>query len=405
MRRRSLLFSSVATLMLAPSLLAQPVAAPPAASQAGAPPPAQPAIKSPVVADDGRVTVRFRAPEAKEVILNLLGRHPMQKDAQGIWSVTTDPMAPDIYPYSVIVDGVGLADPNNPGFAPSFVRAPGSIVHVPGPASLPWELNADVPHGVVAHHWYKSAAIGDTRDFYVYTPAGFDASGKTEYPVLFLLHGLTEEASAWMTTGRANIILDNLISQGQARPMVVVSTFGYGLPVKELVDRPSMAGPHSKANFTRAVIEEVLPMVERLYHVSKDSQLHAIAGLSMGGATSFFIGLNHLEAFAWVAGLSSALVEYSIGEPDVNGRAAPVTDATFARVFPKLDASIDARLRLLWISCGTEDGLLAVNRQFSAWLKGKNVTVRHLETPGAHTWLVWRRNLAELAPLLFKAGK
>lgn len=400
MLRKALVLLLVAGLVLA-HVRAQAPTGVPAATVPTSPSP----VRSPVVSDDNRVTVRLRAPNAREVILNLLGRHSMQKDDQGVWSFTTDPLPPDYYPYSIIVDGLTVADPSNPLASPRLQAAPGSLVHVPGPASLSWELNADTPHGVVSHHWYTSTIIGDTRDFYVYTPAGYDPSGKTQYPVLVLLHGLTEDAAAWMTVGRAHVILDNLIAQGRAKPMIAISTCGYGLPLTDLVDRAAMAGPRSKANFSRALIEEVLPAVEKTYHVSTSASMHAIAGLSMGGATAFYVGLNHPEQFAWVAGLSSALVEYTIGEPDVEGRAAPVTDAVFAKIFPTLDATLNSRLRLLWIACGSDDGLLGVNRQFKNWLKSTHVQFSSVETPGAHTWMVWRRNLTDLAPLLFQPQK
>jgi enterochelin esterase-like enzyme len=145
--------------------------------------------------------------------------------------------------------------------------------------------------------------------------------------------------------------------------------------------------------------------VEKNYHVSKGSGMHAIAGLSMGGATSYFVGLNHPEAFAWVAGLSSALVEYNIDEPLVDGKPAPITDALFAKFFPDLDAKANSQFRLIWNSCGTEDGLLGVNKQFREWLKSKNIQFMPVETPGQHTWMVWRKNLEALAPLLFQDKK
>lgn len=398
---RKILFLSSALCLLIVSVWAQAPAAVPAGAQQPAP-----AIVSPVVSDDHRVSVWFRAPNAKEVILNWQGRRsPMQKDSQGNWSFTTEPLAPDFYAYYFIVDGVNITDPNNPLMSPRMQGTPSSLAHVPGPPSLGWELNEEVSHGVVSHHWYKSAIIGDTRDFYVYTPAGYDPSGKKEYPVLFLLHGLFEEPTTWMTSGRANVILDNLIAQGKARPMIVVTTLGYGLPLKDLVDRSAMSGPSSKANFSRAVIEEVLPAVEKMYHVSRDKQLHAIAGGSMGGATALYIGLNHPDQFAWVAGFSSALVEYSIGVPEVNGKPAPVDGVLFAKIFPNLDAEVNSQLRLLWVACAVDDGLLGVNRQFKDWLKGKNIQFTSIETPGAHTWQVWRHNLTELAPLLFQAKK
>ena len=171
---------------------------------------------SPEVSTDRRVTFRFRAPNAKEVFLAREGaqRLPMQKDEQGVWSVTTDPLEPDFYGYSFIVDGVALIDPLNALIKPNFLYAQ-SMVHVPGPSSLSWETN-NVPHGEVHHHFFKSSVVGDDRDYYVYSPPGYDPNAKKLYPVLYLLHGFSDDASGWSAVGRANVILDNLIAQGKA---------------------------------------------------------------------------------------------------------------------------------------------------------------------------------------------
>src|ERR1700674_1630118 len=176
-----------------------------------------PPLISPEVQSDHRVTFRFRAPNDKEVAVSLEGNPKplaMEKDDQGVWSVTTDPLAPDYYCYSFIADGVGMFDPSNHAIKPNFLyRA--SEVHVPGPTSLSWEIGA-VPHGEIHHHFYKSGVVGDNRDYFVYTPPGYDPRGKQNYPVLYLLHGFSDDASAWTAVGRANLILDNLIAQGQA---------------------------------------------------------------------------------------------------------------------------------------------------------------------------------------------
>jgi hypothetical protein len=175
-----------------------------------------PAVKSPEVAQDGRLTFRLRAPDAKEVFVTLGGRAPMTKDDQGIWTATLPSMEPDYYPYNFIVDGVSVPDPSNPAVKSSVTGGVQSFAHVPGPSTLSWELN-NVPHGAVNHHFCHSGIIGDDRDFYVYTPPNYYASGVTQYPVLYLLHGLSDDASAWTTAGRANAILDNLIAH-RVRP-------------------------------------------------------------------------------------------------------------------------------------------------------------------------------------------
>src|SRR5690242_2753984 len=250
---------------------------------------AQPAppIQSPEVHPDRSVTFRFRDPNAKEVNLQRsgAGRLPMQKDEQGVWSITTDPLEPDYYDYSFVADGVSLADPSNPARVPNLLSND-SEVHVPGPASLPWEVN-DVPHGIVHRHFYKSAAVGDERDFYVYTPPGYDPTAKELYPVLYLLHGYSDDASAWTAVGRAHVILDNLIAQGKAKPMLIVMPLGYGAP--EIVTRrgPALRDLNLRQRnydkFREALFTEVIPQVEKSYRVAKDRKSRAIAGLSMGG--------------------------------------------------------------------------------------------------------------------------
>jgi enterochelin esterase-like enzyme len=357
---------------------------------APAPRPRPPAmLVSPEVHPDGSVTFRFRAPNALDVKLAREGTEPvpMQKDEQGAWSVTTAPLAPDYYGYSIIVDDVRSIDPSNHLLKPNLL-ATENAVHVPGPPSLPWELN-NIPHGEIHHHFYKSAVAGDDRDFYVYTPPGYDSTAKKTYPVLYLLHGYSDDASGWTAVGRANVILDNLIAQGKAKPMIVVMPLGYG--TMELIELGWGAWSHTDvrdrnfANFRAALLTEVMPQVEGEYRVTKDRNARAIAGLSMGGSESLLTGLNNLDKFAWVGAFSSG------GIPD-----------EFQKDFPSLDANANRQLRLLWIACGTEDGLITINRNLREWLKTKGVKVTEIETPGMHTWMVWRRNLSEFAPLLFR---
>ncbi len=347
-------------------------------------------LHSPEVHPDGRVTFRFRAPNAKQVLLARDGAKPapMQIGEDGVWTVTTDPLEADLYSYAFVADGVSLIDPHNPLIKPNLLNTR-SVVHVPGPESLPWEINA-VPRGVVHRHFYRSAVVGDDRDFYVYTPPGYDPAGKTLYPVLYLLHGYSDDAGAWTAVGRAHVIFDNLIARGQAKPMLVVMPLGYGAP--EIVSRaagPPLRDPQlRRRNYDRfrdALFTEVIPQVEQAYRVRKDREARAIAGLSMGGAESLYTGLNALDRFAWIGAFSSG------GLPeDLNA------------AFPGLDSKANSKIRLLWIACGTEDRLIAANRKFREWLRSKDVRHTALETPGAHTWMLWRRYLARFAPLLFQ---
>jgi enterochelin esterase-like enzyme len=364
-------------------------------------------VRSPEVSADGKVTFRLRAPNAKEVAVTGIGeRLAMVKDEQGVWSATTAPLQPDLYTYSFSVDGATFDDPGNPLFKTASGSAGQSMVRVPGTA--PWNPGAG-PFGAVTHYTYHSDVVGDDRDYYVYTPPNYDSHRKDPYPVLFLLHGLGDDASGWETVGAANVILDNLIGQGKAKPMIMVNTLGYGTP-----DGPRGAmGANMIPTFAKSLIEEVLPQVEKNYHAAKDREHHAIAGLSMGGAESLYIGLNYLDQFAYIGSFSGALVMWPranpapappAGEAAGRGGRGPRTmeDADFAKAFPNLDAKTNSRLRLVWIACGADDGLLAVNRQFQTWLKSKDIKFTGLEIPGyAHVWPLWRRNLAELAPLLF----
>jgi enterochelin esterase-like enzyme len=355
----------------------------PSAAQA---PPAP--IQSPEVHADGRVTFRFRAPNAKEVFVAREGaeRLAMQKDDQGVWSLTTEALSPDLYGYSFVADGVTLIDPSNHAMKPNLLWA-SSVVHVPGPASLPWEIG-DVRRGALHRHFYRSGIVGDDRDYYVYTPPGYDSAAATRYPVLYLLHGFSDEANGWTAVGRAHVILDNLIAQARAKPMLVVMPLGYGAP--EIV-RAGLGGFRDpglrQRNFDRfrdALLTEVMPQVEKSYRVTPDRGSRAIAGLSMGGTESLYTGLNALDRFAWIGAFSS-------------GGLREEFDADF----PRLDASANEKIRLLWIACGTEDRLIDVNRKLRAWLTSKDVRHIGIETPGAHTWMLWRRNLADFVSQLF----
>jgi enterochelin esterase-like enzyme len=389
----------------------QPSAPAPASPQAAAPAGrggrGAPPVKSPEVATDGRITFRLRAPNAKEVAVALGGKRlPMQKDDQGVWSLTTDPMSPDIYTYSLVVDDAAMNDPANRQVQTSFGSFQSMFV-VPGPK--PWLPSPGVPRGAVTRHAYHSAVANDDRDFFVYTPAAYDARRAQPYPVLYLLHGLGDDAERWLTGGGgAASILDNLIAQNKAVPMIVVSPLGYGTSQGPTGGR----GPENLIGYSKTLLEEVMPMVDKAYNVSKSREQRAIAGLSMGGAETLYVGLNHLDKFAWIGAFSSAPMLFPAAAsaappagPGGGGRGAPqpMDPAVFAKTFPTLDAKANSQIRMLWIVCGTDDGLIGVNRQFKDWLKSKDVQFTEQEVPGmAHVWPLWRQNLSDMAPRLFQ---
>ena len=348
-------------------------------------------LNTPEVHADNSVTFRFAAPNAQQVQLEREGVEPvaMQKDGQGVWTVTTAPLTPDYYGYSIIVDGVRMIDPYNNRLVPNLLT-PGSALYISGSSSsaLSWDAT-DVPHGEIHRHFYKSAIAEDDRDYYVYTPAGYDPKAQTMYPVLYLLHGFSDDASGWTAVGHANVIFDNLIAQGKVKPMIVVMPLGYG--TMEMIRLGWNAWDHTDVrnknfeNFRKALLTEVMPRAESEYRIAQDRNSRAIAGLSMGGSESLLTGLNNLDKFAWIGAFSSG------GIPE-----------DFDKDFPGLDAKANSQIRLLWVACGTEDRLIDVNRKFRGWLKTKGIQHTDIETPGMHTWMVWRRNLTEFTQLLFR---
>jgi enterochelin esterase-like enzyme len=359
------------------------------------------AIKSPEVLADGRVTFRLRAPNAKEVVVALgQTRLQMQRDEQGVWNATSDVLAPNYYTYSFVIDGTTVSDSANRRVETSFGSSRSMFV-IPGPES--WLPDPTVPRGAVARHTFRSAIANDERDFLVYTPAGYEPKRSRAYPTLYLLHGLGDDAERWMNGGGANVILDNLIAEGKAVPMVVVTTLGYGVS-----NGPAGAStPESIPGYAKILLTEVMPVVEQTYNVARNRDQRAIAGLSMGGAEAIFTGLNHLDKFAWIGSFSGAFVMWrSVAGVDAgSGRGASPSNSTpvFEKTFPSLDAKANSSIRMLWITCGTADGLIGVNREFKDWLRSKNVRFTEEEVPDmGHVWPLWRRNLVDFAQKAFQ---
>lgn len=351
---------------------------------------AQRPIVSPEVHPDRTVTFRYRDPNAAKVELDLEGRDgvAMVKSANGVWTYTTDALAPDLYGYTFSADGETRLDIHNPVIKPNLIWI-GNMVLVPGTPPEPWEVQA-VPHGEVHHHFYKSETIGDERDYFVYTPPSYKASGRTKYPVLYLLHGYSDMANGWTAVGQAHVMLDNLLAQKKIKPMIVVMPLGYGVPDFGNPYRHAKAESNIRSLrydlYQKALLDEVIPAVEKDYRSSSDRAHRAIAGLSMGGAETLLIGLNNLDKFSYVGAFSSGGLGENLDED-----------------FPKYNgANTNKALKEFWVSCGTEDGLITFNRTLVKWLKGKNTSVDFHETPGRHAWMVWRRNLIEFSALLFR---
>jgi enterochelin esterase-like enzyme len=345
-------------------------------------------VPSPIVEPDHRVTFRLLAPKATEVLLSgefMKGTKPLEKSDDGMWSVTIGPLEPEIYNYNFTIDGVRTIDPGNPSVkSGSTASTIGSILEVRGDSPAFYDAQP-VPHGVVRAHVYQSKSLGTIRRLNVYTPPGYDANSQERLPVLYLLHGANANEDAWCDLGHANLILDNLLAGGKAKPMIVVMPFGYG------VTPGSSAGEQggNTARFGQDLINDVIPLIDSEYRTLADRDHRALVGLSMGGGEALSIGLNHLELFGSVGGFSSGL-----------GRAADFPK-TYATLVENPDDS-NAKLHLLWIGCGHDDGAFANSKSLSEFLDQHKIIHTFHESSGAHTWMVWRRYLNEVAPLLFR---
>jgi enterochelin esterase-like enzyme len=307
--------------------------------------PRQPSIlSSPEIAPDRHVTFRLYAPKATEVRLTgefVEGGKSLSKDEKGVWSITVGPIAPEMYHYNFIVDDVRIIDPSNPrlktGSTPSTLM---SILDIRGDHPRFYDPQL-VAHGEIRTHWYQSKSLNALRRVNVYTPPGYDEARQNRYPVLYLLHGANLDETAWTRFGRVNLILDNLLAAG----------------------------------------------IESKYRVSTSRDQRAIMGLSMGGGQALGIGLSHPELFSYVGGFSAAL------------RPAEF-EKTFVGIIEN-PAATNAKLHLLWIGCGTEDGLFPAAKNFSEFLDQHKIKHTFHTSSGAHTFMVWRNYLNEVAPLLF----
>ena len=352
----------------------------PAGGQAPASPQAS-SVVSPEIASDRRVTFRLIAPAAASAAVTGLASSPSQSANEGktlpmrregdIWVAVTEPLVPDIYAYQFTVDGRTINDPANSRFIEEFASNRTSAFAVPGALWTTPPARA----GAVTRHDYKSAAVGGDEEYYVYTPPGYEASGTTSYPALYLLHGMGDNAHTWVTNGGVNVTLDNLIARGRATPMVVVMPLGYG-----------GSDLFAFEPFERALLEEIIPQVAQTYRVAGSRDARAVAGVSMGGSQAMSLALRHPDLFAWVGSLSGA---FQMGATaHLGARRAPMERGQFA---------------LIYAGWGAADTLAPVNRQFAADLRARRATVTTDEVPGlGHVWPLWRRMAGEFLERVFR---
>ena len=375
-----------------------------------------PQVVSPDIHADNTVTFNLIAPEAQKVQVTgdflptkkveYMGNTydapadpvDLVKDDKGVWSFTTEPLKPELYTYNMIVDGVKIIDPLNV-YNIRDINNLFSVLLIGGDARTDLYKVNKVAHGTVSKVWYESPTAGITRRLTVYTPAGYETSGK-EYPVFYLLHGIGGDENAWSELGRAAQIMDNLIAQGKAEPMILVMTNGNisqeACPgeTSEGFKVPTMMLPKTMEGSFETAFPDVVKFIEKTYRVKKDKAHRAIAGLSMGGFHSLFISINNPDLFDYV-GLFSAAVDQN--QPDPKGHPEIYADRD-----AKIDNLFAKNPKLFWIGIGKTDFLIKNNNDLRAYLDSKKHQYTYLETDGGHIWRNWRIYLSEFTPLLFK---
>jgi len=355
-----------------------------AEAQRGGPPP----VRSPELTAAGDVILRVRAPEATRVTLTSGGDIPglnpgtgrdLERGSDGVWQATLPALEPGAFRYSFQIDGVDTLDPGNPLTSQSNARS-WSLFHVPGKA---WMDTLEVPHGAVAEVTYYSNTLGTHRRMHVYTPPGYETS-RARLPVFYLLHGAGDSDDSWSTVGRAGFILDNLIADGAAEPMIVVMPHGH---------QPTPAGPGGMdlPGFAREFAVDVKPYIEANYRVRSDRANTAIAGLSMGGAHTLEIAMSDLADYAYIGVFSSGVFSINRDDSFQTTHSAALNDA-----------SLRDGLEYFWFATGDEDSLIETTKASVDMFREHGFDVAYHESGGGHVWMNWRDYLHEFAQTLFR---
>ena len=362
-------------------------------------PPRGPFVISPQVYADKKVTFRYLSPSAKQVLLGGgqfgASQVAMVKDSFGIWSVTVGPLKPDIYPYSFNVDGVTVMDPANVAYFPNE-RFKASLVDVPGDTSLIHAMR-DVPHGIISYEYYPSLE-GSTGSLVVYTPPGYDKNVSKKYPVFYLISGTTDTEETFFKVGKTNLILDNLIAEGKATPMIVVMP--YGNPMARIAEQTGKPKPSDIVSrdgedavkraklFETDLVTKVIPYIEKKYRTINNRDNRAIGGFSRGGGQTLRTGFGNMDKFSWICCYSAYL-------------STPEMESSYKNVYESPEKT-NKGLKLLWVSVGNEDFLYKPAVEFMDFLKSKNINYKSLITPGGHTWMNVKNYVAQTVQLLFQ---
>ena len=367
-------------------------------------------VVSPQVNEDNTVTFRYSGPNVIRVQVTgdflppqkistpngefeVPGIAELTQNQNGVWEYTSTPLVPELYSYSFIVNGQRMNDPSNV-YQIRDVATVTSIFIVGGGQADFYEVN-DVPHGTVAKVWYDSPSLGMRRRMTVYTPAGYEESGRTRYPVLYLLHGMGGDEQAWMELGRASQILDNLIAQGKAKPMIVVMPNGNasqeaapGETSNGLV-QPQFNLPKTMDGTYETSFPEIIEYVDSHYRTIRKKEARAIAGLSMGGFHSLHISKEYPGTFSYIGLFSAAIF------PEKESAVYEDFDGKLAKLFATKPA-------LFWIGIGKDDFLYKANTDFRKKLDATGYEYTYVESAGGHIWRNWRLYLTEFAQKLFK---
>jgi enterochelin esterase family protein len=338
----------------------------------------------PKIHPDGRVWFRYKAPETAQKVKLHMGTtdYEMAKDTSGYWNVVIPNPPVGYQVYWIIVDGTEVQDPGTDIYYSNGYRG---VLEVPSPGEEAFYNPQNVPHGDTREHWFYSEVTGSFRRMFVYTPPDYDKNTEKHYPVLYLQHGAGELEMEWIHSGKANFILDNLIAQGKAQPMIIVMNNGFAT-------RPSQAGQQLTGNarwaaFEEMLIKEVIPDIDRSYRTIPDKEHRAMAGLSMGGMQTFSIGLNNLETFSHLGIFSGVPTNYS----------------EIIKVVLDKGPSFNKQLKLFWFGAGTTEASF-INRQkeLQDLLVKSGIEAKYFVSEGTgHEFQTWRRCLNQFAPLLF----
>jgi enterochelin esterase family protein len=353
----------------------------------------QPGKPYPQVNAGGNVRVRLAAPLANKVQFDIGGKkYDLTKDDKGVWTGECAPQDAGFHYYQLIIDGAPIPDPASRYYYGAGRL--GSGIEIPAPDQAFYALK-NVPHGLVSENIYYSQLTKAWRRCFVYTPPGYYENNTTRYPVLYLQHGSFEDETGWATQGHANLILDNLLAQNKAKPMLIVMDNGYALPPQDST-KPAPTPRQAVSVFEDVLIKEVIPMIDKRFRTNASREQRAIAGLSMGANQTMRILMNNLDKFAYYGGFSgtSNYPDSSVIDP------AKFLDGKF-----KDGAAINKQVKVLWLGLGTKEPVPFPKSvgAFRSMLDKQGIKHVYYESPGtAHEWLTWRRSLHQFAPLLFK---